>query len=382
LSPVHFTLTFEKLLLCSSLTTIEPAGIQIRFTGWPSVVPPRFLLAGLVRYNNGDEEKSSSFSLKVIMNLAGNESVREAQVPTPPAPDATPESVNEVKRPARSGDPSFIVPDKPVVIIESSKAWVPVNLSDLWSYRELLYFLVWRDIKVRYKQTLLGALWAILQPLTTMIIFTYFFGKLARIPTDGIPYPVFFYTGLLIWTYFSGAVTNGANSLLGNTNLITKVYFPRLIIPAAAVGAGLVDFAIASILLIGFLIYYSFPVNAGYLMLLPLVTLTTLFALGLAVWLSALNVRYRDVRYALSFVIQVWMFVSPIIYPSTLVPEQWRWVLLLNPLTGIVEGFRAALFGQDFQWLALAYSTGFTLMLLVYAAYKFRRMERHFAEYI
>jgi lipopolysaccharide transport system permease protein len=315
LSPVHFTFTFENLLLRSSLETIEPAGNKARFTEWPCVVPPQLLLAGRVRYNNGDEEKTKSFSLKVIMDLAGNEIAGEAQVPTPPAPDATTVAVHEGKREARAGNPSFIVPDKPVVIIESSKAWVPVNLSDLWSYRELLYFLVWRDIKVRYKQTLLGALWAILQPLTTMIIFTYFFGKLARIPTDGIPYPVFFYTGLLIWTYFSGAVTNGANSLLGNTNLITKVYFPRLIIPAAAVGAGLVDFAIASILLIGFLIYYSFPVNAGYLMLLPLVTLTTLFALGLAVWLSALNVRYRDVRYALSFVIQVWMFVSPIIYP-------------------------------------------------------------------
>ncbi len=312
------------------------------------------------------------------MNLAGNESAREAQGTTPPTPD----SVNEVNRSARLSDPSFIVPDKPVVIIESSKAWVPVNLRDLWSYRELLYFLVWRDIKVRYKQTLLGALWAILQPLTTMIIFTYFFGKLARIPTDGIPYPIFFYTGLLIWTYFSGAVTNGANSLLGNTNLITKVYFPRLIIPAAAVGAGLVDFAIASVLLIGFLIYYSFPVNWGYLMLLPLVTLTTLFALGMAIWLSALNVRYRDVRYALTFVIQIWLFISPIIYPSTLVPEEWRWVMILNPLSGIVEAFRAALFGQKFHWLALAYSSVFTLVLLVYATYKFKRMERHFAEYI
>lgn len=316
------------------------------------------------------------------MNSAGNESAREAQVITPPTPDATPDSVHEVNPSARLRNPSFIVPDKPVVVIESSKAWVPVNLSDLWSYRELLYFLMWRDIKVRYKQTLLGALWAILQPLTTMIIFTYFFGILARIPTDDVPYPIFFYTGLLIWTYFSGAVTNGANSLLGNTNLITKVYFPRLIIPAAAVGAGLVDFAIASVLLIGLVMYYSFPVTSGYFMLLPLITMTTLFALGMAVWLSALNVRYRDVRYALSFVIQVWMFVTPVIYPSTLVPEQWRWILLLNPLTGIVEGFRAALFGKEFNWLALAYSSVFTLVLLVYAAYQFRRMERHFAEYI
>jgi lipopolysaccharide transport system permease protein len=316
------------------------------------------------------------------MNVAGNESASEAQITSSPTPDAITDSVTETDRSARLGDRSFIVPDKPVIIIESSKAWVPVNLPDLWAYRELLYFLVWRDIKVRYKQTLLGALWAILQPLTTMIVFTYFFGKLARIPTDGIPYPIFFYTGLLLWTYFSSAVTNGANSLLGNTNLITKVYFPRLVIPAAAVGAGLLDFAIASVLLIGFLIYYSFPVTWGYLMLLPLVMLTTLFGLGMGVWLSALNVRYRDVRHALSFLIQIWMFVSPIIYPSTLVPEEWRWVMILNPFTGIVENFRAALFGSGFHWLALAYSTVFTLVLLVFAAYKFKRMERYFAEYI
>jgi lipopolysaccharide transport system permease protein len=316
------------------------------------------------------------------MNVAGNETGSEARVATPGTPDTIADSVQARHLSARSGNPSFIVPDKPVIVIESSKGWVPVNLVDLWSYRELLYFLIWRDVKVRYKQTLLGALWAVLQPLITMIIFTYFFGRLARIPTDGIPYPIFFYTGLLLWTYFSSAVTNGANSLLGNTNLITKVYFPRLIIPAAAVGAGLIDFAIASVMLIGLLIYYSFPVTLGYLMLLPLVMLTTLFALGMGIWLSSLNVRYRDVRYALAFVIQIWMFISPIIYPSTLVPEEWRWITILNPLTGIIEGFRAALFGREFHWVALAYSAVFTLVLLVYAAHKFKRMERHFAEYI
>jgi lipopolysaccharide transport system permease protein len=315
------------------------------------------------------------------MNVAGNESGREVQI-TPPTADPLSEPLHQRHRSAGSDHPSFTVPEKPTIIIEASKNWVPVNLKDLWAYRELLYFLVWRDVKVRYKQTVLGALWAILQPLTTMLIFTYFFGKLARIPTDGIPYPIFFYTGLLLWGYFSGAVTSGANSLLGNTNLITKVYFPRLIIPAAAVGAGLVDFAIASILLIGLLVYYSFPVTLSYLMLLPLVMLTTLFALGMGIWLSSLNVRYRDVRYALAFVIQVWMFISPIIYPATLVPQEWRWVTGLNPLTGLIESFRAALFGKPFPWLALSYSAGFTIVLLVYAAHKFRRMERHFAEYI
>jgi lipopolysaccharide transport system permease protein len=274
------------------------------------------------------------------------------------------------------------LPEKPVVTIEAARSWVPLNLRDLWAYRELLYFLIWRDIKVRYKQTLLGAAWAVIQPLVTMLIFTYFFGKLARVPTDGAPYPIFFYTGLLLWTFFSNGVTGGANSLIGNSNLITKVYFPRLIIPSAAVGAGLLDFAIAAVLLIGMLVYYGFSVTWAYLMILPLIVLTTLFALGVGIWLSALNVRYRDVRYALPFLIQVWFFLTPIIYPSSLVPEQWRWLLALNPLAGIVESFRAALFGRQLSWLALAYSGAGAVIMLVYSSYIFRRMERSFAEFI
>jgi len=285
-----------------------------------------------------------------------------------------------VREPAR--DLSYDLPEKPVVTIEAHKSWVPLNLRDLWSYRELLYFLMWRDIKVRYKQTVLGAAWAVIQPLVTMIIFTYFFGKLARVPTDGVPNPIFFYTGVLLWTFFSNGVTNGANSLIGNSNLITKVYFPRLIIPSAAVGAGLFDFAIASILLAGLLVYYGFPVTWAYLMILPLIVLTTLFALGVGIWFSALNVRYRDVRYALPFLIQVWFFVSPIIYPSSLVPPEWRWVLALNPFTGIVESFRASLFGRQTPWVALAYSAGVAVLMLVYSSYTFRRMERRFAEFI
>ncbi len=281
-----------------------------------------------------------------------------------------------------SQDYFYSLPDKPVVTIEPSKFWMPLNLRDLWAYHELLYFLMWRYIKVRYKQTILGAAWAIIQPLVLMLIFTYFFGRLARMETEGVPHAIFFYTGLTVWTYFSNAVMSGANSLVGNTNLITKVYFPRVIIPAAAVGAGLVDFAIASALLVGLLIYYQIPVTASYLMLVPLVALTTLFALAMSVWLSALNVKYRDVRYALPFLIQVWMFTSPILYPSSLVPEEWRWLMALNPVTGIVEGFRAALFGREFDWAILGYSTAFTLAMLVFSAYTFRRMERYFAEFI
>jgi len=279
-------------------------------------------------------------------------------------------------------DRSYDLPDKPVVTIEAHTSWVSLNLRDLWSYRELLYFLMWRDIKVRYKQTVLGAAWAVIQPLITMIIFTYFFGKLAKVPTDGVPYPVFVYAAVLLWTFFSNSVTNGANSLIGNSNLITKVYFPRLIIPSAAVGAGLLDFAIASILLVCLLVYYGFSLTWAYLMVLPVIILTTLFALGVGIWFSALNVKYRDVRYALPFLIQIWFFVSPIIYPSSLVPKEYRWLLNLNPIAGLVEFFRAALFGRELPWGSLVYVAVLTVSLLAYASYTFRRMEQTFAEFI
>ena len=287
---------------------------------------------------------------------------------------------------AGSGQPSselsYDLPEKPLVTIEARKAWAPLNLRDLWACRELLYFLMWRDIKVRYKQTALGAAWAVIQPLITMIIFTYFFGKLAKLPTEGVPYPIFVYAGLLLWTFFSNGVMGAANSLIGNSNLITKVYFPRLIIPSAAVGAGLLDLGIAAVLLVGMLVYYGFSVTWEYLMILPLIVITTLVTLGVGIWVSALNVKYRDVRYALPFLIQVWFFLTPIIYPYSLVPREWRWLLALNPLTGIVESFRASLFGRQVPWLALLYSGGLALIMLVYSSYTFRRMERSFAEFI
>ncbi|HZE73335.1 MAG TPA: ABC transporter permease [Pyrinomonadaceae bacterium] len=275
------------------------------------------------------------------------------------------------------------VPDEPLVRIRPTKSSIAIDLRDLWAYRELLYFLTWRDLKVRYKQTVLGVAWAIIQPFFTMLIFTLFFGKLAGVPSDGIAYPVFVYAGLLLWTFFSNAVSHSGNSLVGNANLLTKVYFPRVIIPGAAVAAGLVDFFIAFGVLIALMVYYHVSVTWSILLLPALVGLTTLLALAVGMWTSALNVKYRDIRYALPFMIQLWMFVSPVIFPSSFVPQKWRWALALNPLTGIIEGFRTSLFGRNpFDWVALATSTAITLALLVYAAYTFRRMERTFADIV
>ena len=274
------------------------------------------------------------------------------------------------------------LPSHPVVKIRPAESWVPLNLKQVWEYRELLYFLIWRDVKVRYKQTILGAAWAIIQPLFTMIIFTLFFGRLAGVPSDNIPYPVFVYAGLLLWTFFSNAFANSGNSLVGSQNLLTKVYFPRIIIPAATVGAGLVDLAIAFVVLIGLMLYYGIAVTLAVTLVPVIIVLLTLLALGVGMWASALNVKYRDVRFALPFAIQLWMFVSPIIYPSSFLPLKWRWLLKLNPLTGLIDNFRAALFGHRIEWASLAISTALTFAILVYAAYVFKRMERTFADIV
>jgi lipopolysaccharide transport system permease protein len=295
-------------------------------------------------------------------------------------PVETPGPVATTEAPPKSRVKSYNLPLTPVIIIKASKPWSPLNLRHLWAYRELLYFLIWRDIKVRYKQTTLGALWAIIQPLSMMIIFTIFFNKLVRIPTDGIPSGLFYYAGLSLWMFFSNAVMNGASSLIGNTNLITKVYFPKLIIPSAAVLASVVDFAIASLLLVALLIYYGYGRTWEVFLLLPVSLLVTTLALGMGILFAAMNAKYRDVRYVLPFLLQVWMFISPIIYPASVVPKEWRWLLALNPLTGIVEVYRAALFGLRIHWQSVAYSVLFTMMLLSFAAYIFRRMEKSFAE--
>ena len=274
------------------------------------------------------------------------------------------------------------LPEKPLITIVPSKGWVALDLAGVWAHRELLYFLTWRDIKIRYKQTALGALWAVIQPLFPMLVFTLFFGKLAKMPSDGIPYSVFAYAALLPWSYFAGAVTNSASSVVGSSNLITRVYFPRMIIPASAVLAALVDFAIAFVLLGCLMIWHRIPPTLSMLMLLPLVALITMLALGLGMLLAGLTVKYRDFRYAMPFLIQLWMFATPVIYPASLVPAKWRWALAMNPLTGIIEGFRAALFARAFDWRSLAFSAVFTVVLLIYAAYAFRRQERVFADMI
>ncbi|MGZ4787899.1 MAG: ABC transporter permease [Terriglobales bacterium] len=280
------------------------------------------------------------------------------------------------------GFAAISLPEKPLITIVPSRGWVALDLAGVWAHRELLYFLTWRDIKIRYKQTALGALWAVIQPLFPMLVFTLFFGRLAKMPSDGIPYSVFAYAALLPWSYFASAVTNSSNSVVGSSNLITRVYFPRMIIPGSAVLAALVDFAIAFVLLGVLMIWHRIPPTASILMLLPLIALVTLLALGLGMLLAGLTVKYRDFRYAMPFLIQLWMFATPVIYPASLVPAKWRWVLALNPLTGIIEGFRSSLFARPFDWPSLAFSTVFTVFMLIYAAYSFRRQERIFADLI
>jgi lipopolysaccharide transport system permease protein len=282
----------------------------------------------------------------------------------------------------QSHKPDNDLPDKPIVVIEPRRRSLAKNLQDLWQYRDLLYVLALRDIKVRYKQTVLGILWVIIQPLFMMIIFTLFFGRLAGIPSDGIPYPLFAYAGLLPWTFFSNAVNNSGNSLVGNSSLITKVYFPRMIIPIAAVGAGLIDFVIAFGLLVFLMIYFGIGFSLNILVLPILALLTALLAMGVGMWMSALNVKYRDIRYALPFLLQLWMFTTPIIYPSSLIPDKWRWLFKINPLTGLIEGFRSAIFGKPFDLMGLGISIFIIFVILIYSTYTFRQMERSFADIV
>ncbi len=270
-----------------------------------------------------------------------------------------------------------------VTIIEPKKGWIPIDLNEIWQYRELLYFLTKRDIKVRYKQTVLGGLWAIIQPLFTMVVFTLFFGRLAKMPSDGIPYPIFVYAGLLPWTYFANALSTSGNSLVGSQNLITKVYFPRLIIPASAALAGLLDFFVAMSVLGALMIWYQYIPGIEILLFPFLVGLTFLCAVGVGMWLSALNVEYRDIRYVIPFLIQLWMFVSPVIYPVSLVSEKYRWLLALNPMWGVINAYRASLLGHNpIDWFLLGVSSLIIFVLFLSGLYYFRRMEKTFADVV
>jgi len=273
--------------------------------------------------------------------------------------------------------------DSHVIVVKPSKGWISLKLKELWEYRELLYFLTWRDIKVRYKQTVLGAAWAIIQPFFTMVVFSLFFGKLAKVPSDGLPYPIFAYAALVPWTFFANGLNQSSNSLVGNANLIKKVYFPRLVVPVSSVISGLVDFVLAFIVLIGMMLVYGiFPTfNIVWLPFLLLLTFVT--SLGVGLWFSALNVQFRDVRYTVPFLTQFWLFATPIAYPSSLLAEPWRTLYGINPMVGVVEGFRWALLGTDTAPGAIIIvSSLMALSLLVGGAFYFRRMEKSFADVV
>lgn len=278
-------------------------------------------------------------------------------------------------------NPAVVMPS--VHVIRPSSGWMGMNARELWIYRELLYFLVWRSLKVRYKQTVLGAAWAFLQPLMAMVIFSIFFGRLAKMPSDGVPYPVFVYCGLLPWQLFSQAVTECGNSLVGNQHLITKVYFPRLIIPIAGVVAGTVDFAIAFLLLLGMQVYYGIYPHARLLLFPLFILFAMMTALAIGIWLSALNVKYRDVRYVIPFLTQFWLFATPVAYPSSLVPARWRPLVGLNPMAGVVEGFRWALLGTRSGAGPLVLVSALIVLLMLFAgiAY-FRSMEKTVADLV
>lgn len=271
----------------------------------------------------------------------------------------------------------------PVLRIEPSRGWVSLRLHELWEYRELIYFLIWRDIKVRYKQTVLGVAWAIIQPLMTMVVFTVIFGNLAKMPSDGLPYSIFAYTALLPWTYFAQAMARSGVSLVGSANLIKKVYFPRLIVPISAAVGPLVDFAIAFVVLLGMLAWFGIPPDWDALALPLFLLLALVTALAVGLFLSALNAKYRDVGHIIPFIVQFWMYASPVVYPTSLVPEGWRLLYSLNPMVGVIEGFRWAILGKEHIDLGvILVSAVVALALLVGGMFYFKRMEQTFADIV
>lgn len=269
------------------------------------------------------------------------------------------------------------------VHIAARRRWLALDLAELWAYRELLYFFVWRDIKVRYKQTVIGAAWAVLQPVMTMLVFSLFFGRLAKIPSQGLPYPVFYYCALLPWMYFATAMQAATNIIVDQQRVITKIYFPRVVLPIAAVLSGLVDFAISFCVFVGLMVHYRIPPTGAVIWLPAFMLLAVLTALGVGLWLSALNALYRDVRYVVPFLVQFWMFASPVAYPSSLVPQKWRWLYGLNPMAGVIEGFRWALTGHgDPPGILMAASSAAVVLLVFSGLVYFHAMEGTIADVV
>jgi lipopolysaccharide transport system permease protein len=273
--------------------------------------------------------------------------------------------------------------DIPMVRIQPSRGWASLSLGDLWEYRELVYFLVWRDIKARYKQTIFGAAWAVLQPFLTMVVFSVFFGRLARMPSDGLPYPIFAFAALVPWQFFANGLNQSSNSLVNNSELIKKIYFPRLAMPIASVLGGIVDFALAFAVLVGMMLFYG-RTPTGHVIWLPLFALLALTtALGTGLWLSTMNVQFRDVRYVVPFLTQIWLFATPVAYPSSLLSEPWRTLYGINPMVGVVEGFRWALLGtRTAPGPMIGVSAAVAILTVISGAYYFRRMERTFADVV
>jgi lipopolysaccharide transport system permease protein len=273
--------------------------------------------------------------------------------------------------------------DSSTLVIEPTRGWLGVNIREIWQHRNVLWILVWRDLKVRYKQTVLGFLWAFLQPFTKMLIFSVIFGRLAGLGPNGVPYPVFVFAGMLPWEFFAASLARCSGSIVGQQQFITKVYFPRLIIPLSAIGAALADFAVSFLILIGLLLWYP-EVQVGWsiLMVFPLMVLTVLVAMGAGTLFAALNVAYRDVRHIVPFIVQIWLFLTPVIYPVTLIPAGLRWLIALNPMTGIIAGYRWAILGQPVEWSSVALSLGIAAVLFVLGVSYFRRTERVFADIV
>src|SRR5688572_360649 len=273
--------------------------------------------------------------------------------------------------------------DFPTLLITPPNRWIPLQLSELWEYRELLYFLAWRDIKVRYKQTALGAAWAVIQPFCTMVVFSLFFGRLAGLSSDGVPYPLFSFAALVPWTFFANGLAQSAESLVSSANLVRKVYFPRLAIPIAAIVSGAIDFCIAFVVLLAMMVFFGVTPTSNVIWLPFFVLLAVVTSLGIGLWLSALNVQYRDVRYVVPFIVQFWLFATPIAYSSSLLSEPWRTVYGINPMAGVVEGFRWALLGTETApGPMVAVSSVVAVLMLVGGAYYFRRMEHLFADQV